>query len=239
MDDLGLAALLAVAGYLVGGISFARLIGRKVAPDDDLTQTTLNLPGDASIEYGGVSATSIAIRGGPRWGMITGLLDMLKAFAPTLATRLIWPDDWYHLVVAIATIVGHNYPVFHRFKGGRGQTPIYGSLFAIDWLAVPVTTLIGAVVGVVLLREMLVAYVAGMWLLIPWFAWRAGGPEVAYAVIANLVLAVAMIPETKGYLAKRKAGELEQVRTWHDFTSSHPAVRGHRGEEAPETDASD
>ena len=137
--NLGLAAALALAGYLVGAISFARIVGRRIAPDEDLSKNTLNLPGDATIEYGGVSATSIAIRGGPKWGSFTGLLDMAKAFVPTLVVRLIWPDESYHLVVAVATIVGHNYPVYHRFKGGRGQTPIYGSLLAIDWIAVPIT----------------------------------------------------------------------------------------------------
>lgn len=224
----GLAALLAFAAYLIGAVSFARIVGRRIAPGEDLSKTTLNLPGDATIPYGGVSATSVAIRGGPKWGSFTGLLDMAKAFFPTLVVRLIWPDDSYHLVVAVATIVGHNYPVYHRFKGGRGQTPIYGSLLAIDWIAVPITTIVGVVIGVGLLRDMFIAYTLGMWLLIPWFAWRAGPPEVAYAVIANLLFMMAMVPETKAYLAKRKAGELEQVTSWRDLTTAHPAVRGER-----------
>ncbi len=226
--NLGLAAALALAGYLVGAISFARIVGRRIAPDEDLSKNTLNLPGDATIEYGGVSATSIAIRGGPKWGSFTGLLDMAKAFVPTLVVRLIWPDESYHLVVAVATIVGHNYPVYHRFKGGRGQTPIYGSLLAIDWIAVPITTAVGIVVGVGLLKDMFIAYTMGMWLLIPWFAVRAGPPEVAYAVIANVLFMVAMIPETREYLAKRKAGELEQVTSWRDLKTAHPAMRGER-----------
>jgi glycerol-3-phosphate acyltransferase PlsY len=226
--NLGLAVGLAVAGYLIGAVSFARIVGRRIAPGEDLSKNTLNLPGDATIEYGGVSATSIAIRGGPKWGSFTGLLDMAKAFVPTLVVRLIWPDESYHLVVAVGTIVGHNYPVYYRFEGGRGQTPIYGSLLAIDWIAVPITTIVGVVVGVGLLRDMFIAYTLGMWLLIPWFAWRAGPPEVAYAVMANVLFMVAMIPETREYLAKRKAGELEQVTSWRDFKSAHPAMRGER-----------
>ena len=227
--SLVLAALLAVPGYLIGSVSFARIVGRRIAPGADLSKNTLDLPGDATIDYGGVSATSIAIRGGPKWGSFTGLLDMAKAFIPTLVVRLIWPDESYHLVVAVATIVGHNYPVYYRFRGGRGQTPIYGSLLAIDWIAVPITTIVGIVVGVGLLKDMFIAYTLGMWLLVPWFAWRAGSPEVAYAVIANALFMVAMIPETKEYLAKRKAGELEQVTSWHDLKTAHPAMRGERG----------
>ena len=121
--NIGLAAGLAVAGYLVGAISFARLVGAKVAPGDDLSSTTLDLPGEATIDYGGVSATSIAVRGGPKWGVFTGVLDMAKAFLPVLITRLVWPDDTYYLVVAVATVVGHNYPVYYRFKGDAGRRP--------------------------------------------------------------------------------------------------------------------
>lgn len=230
------AAALAVGGYLIGSISFARLIGRTVAANADLSQNTLNLPGGATVDYGGVSATSIAIRGGPAWGVITGVLDMTKAFVPTLLVRRRWPDEPYHLVVAVASVVGHNYPVYHRFRGGRGQTPIYGSLLAVDWPALPITTTAGSAIGLLVFRDMYVAYWLGTWLLIPWFAWRAGPPEVAYATAANLLLAIAGIPETKSYFEKRRAGELQQVASWRELMTSHPAMRGNRNDAAATED---
>lgn len=224
--SLWFAALGALGGYLVGAVSFARIVGARVAPGEDLSTTELNLPGDATIDYGGVSATSIAVRGGPKWGIVTGLLDMAKAFLPVLVVRLAWPDEPYHLVVAVAAVVGHNYPIYHRFKGGRGQTPIYGGLLAVDWPALPVTTVIGSLVGLILLRDMFAAYALGMWLLVPWFWWRADTAHVVYAVAVNLLFMVAMIPETREYFARRRAGELDQVKSWSDFKRSHPAVRG-------------
>lgn len=226
--NLALAAALGLAGYLVGGISFARLVGAKVAPGDDLSSTTLDLPGDATIDYGGVSATSIAVRGGPKWGIVTGVLDMAKAFVPVLITRLIWPDEHYHLVVAVATVVGHNYPVYHGFKGGRGQTPIYGGLFAVDWLAIPVTTIVGTTIGLFVLRDMFAAYALGMWLLVPWFWWQADLAHVIYAVIVNLLFLIATIPEMGEYFERRRNGELKQIKSWGEFRRSHPAVRGKR-----------
>jgi glycerol-3-phosphate acyltransferase PlsY len=229
--NIGLAAGLAVAGYLVGAISFARLVGAKVAPGDDLSSTTLDLPGEATIDYGGVSATSIAVRGGPKWGVFTGVLDMAKAFLPVLITRLVWPDDTYYLVVAVATVVGHNYPVYYRFKGGRGQTPIYGGLLAIDWLAIPVTTIAGTSIGLFVFRDMFVAYALGMWLLVPWFWWRADTAHVVYAVVVNLLFLIATMPEMGEYFERRRNGELKQVKTWKEFRQSHPAVRGDRGED--------
>jgi glycerol-3-phosphate acyltransferase PlsY len=226
------AALLAVAAYLVGSVSFARIVGRRVLPDADLSETTLELPGEATIAYGGVSATSVGVRTGPRWGIVVGVADMAKAFVPTLVTRLVWPDDSYHLVVAVAVMVGHNYPIYHRFRGGRGQSPLYGGLLAVDWLALPATTVVGVGVGLFVVRDMFVAYTLGQWLLVPWFAWRSGPPEIAYAVAVNLLFTIASIPEARRYLAKRRAGELEQVGIWRDFRNSHPAMGTGRGARA-------
>ena len=222
--NTGLAFLLALAGYLIGSISFARLVGRRVVPDADLGSTDLDLPGGATIEYSGISATSIGARTGPKWGMVVGVGDMAKAFVPTLVVRLIWPDESYHLIVAVTVMLGHNYPVFHKFRGGRGQSPLYGGLLAVDWLALPVTTAIGVGVGLFILRDMLVAYSLGQWLLIPWFVLRAGPPEVAYAVAINLLYTVASVPEFRSYWRMRQAGELRQVSSWRDFKSAHPAM---------------
>ncbi|MBT8198590.1 MAG: glycerol-3-phosphate acyltransferase, partial [Acidimicrobiia bacterium] len=167
-----------------------------------------------------------SVRRGPKWGVLTGLLDMAKAFVPTLVTRLVWPDDSYHLVVAVATVIGHNYPVYYRFKGGRGQTPIFGSLLAIDWLALPITTAIGIVVGLYGFRDMFAAYALGMWLLVPWFWWRGDAADMTYAIAVNLLFLIATIPEMRQYLERRRTGQLEQIKTWREFKTSHPAVRG-------------
>jgi glycerol-3-phosphate acyltransferase PlsY len=219
-----LALGVAAAGYVIGSVSFARLVGRRVVPDADLESTTLELPGGSTLEYGGISATAVGARTGPKWGIVVGVGDMAKAFVPTLVARLLWPDETYHLVVAVATMLGHNYPVFHRFKGGRGQSPLYGGLLAVDWLALPVTTAVGMAVGLLALRDMMLAYTLGQWLLIPWFAWRGGAPEIAYAVAVNLLFTIAMIPETRRYFALRRAGALKQIGSWREFTSSHPAM---------------
>ena len=56
------------------------------------------------------------------------ITDRATARALGLAVRR---TEW-----AVAVLLGHNYPVFHRFRGGRGQSPLYGGLLAIDWPAV-------------------------------------------------------------------------------------------------------
>jgi glycerol-3-phosphate acyltransferase PlsY len=229
----GVVIAVAAASYLLGSISFARIVGRRVVPGADLTSTPLQLPGGATIEYGGVSATSIGARTGPKWGIVVGVGDMAKAFVPTLVARLVWPDESYHLLAAVAAMAGHNYPVFHRFKGGRGQSPLYGGLLVVDWVGLGVTTLLGMGVGLLVLRDMLVAYTLGQWLLIPWFVWRGDAAEVVYAVAINLLFTIATVPEIRRYFAKRRAGELRQVSSWREFTSSHPAMGTGRLDEEP------
>lgn len=223
-----LAVGAAVGGYLIGSFSFARLAGRKLAPGEDLSDNVVNLPGDANINYGGVSATSIAIRGGPAAGIATGVLDMSKAYVPVILAKRAFPERKYHLIVALATMVGHIYPVYHSFKGGRGQTPFYGGLLAVDPVSVPVTVGAGSFVGLVIARDMAIAYSAGMWMLVPWFAWRRQPAEVAYATAANALFMLAMAGEFRSYLDKRRAGELRQISSFRELMESHPAVRGDR-----------
>jgi glycerol-3-phosphate acyltransferase PlsY len=215
---------LGIIAYLIGSVSFARIVARRVIPDADISSTSLELIGGATIEYGGVSATAVGARTGPRWGMVVGIADMLKAFIPVLVVRLIWPDEIFHLVVAVMVMFGHNYPIFHRFEGGRGQSPLYGGLFAVDPLAGPVTAILGMGIGLLAVRDMFVAYTLGQWLLIPWFALFGTTAEVVYAVVINTLFVVATLPEAREYVAKRKAGELTQVASWRDLKTSHPAM---------------
>lgn len=217
----------AAVGYLVGSVSFGRLIGRIAAPDEDVTHTTLELPGGSTLEFEGVSATSIAARKGPRWGMLTGSLDMAKAFLPTRYARKRWPDEPYAAIVAAAAIAGHNYPVYHRFNGGRGMAPFYGGMLAIDPKSVPITTAAGIAVGVGGFQDMFVAYTAGMWLTIPWFLWKRRPAEVAYAIAANTLFTYASRRELGAYFEKRRSGELASLPSMRDFMGTYETLTGH------------
>lgn len=220
----------AAAGYLAGSASFGRLIGRIAAPDEDVTQTTLELPGGATLEFEGVSATSIAARKGPGWGMLTGSLDMAKAFIPTRYARKHWPDEPYAAIVAAAAIAGHNYPIYHHFNGGRGMAPFYGGLLAIDPTSVPITTAAGITIGVGGFRDMWAAYTTGMWLTIPWFLWRRRPAEVAYAIAASTLFTYASRREISVYLEKRRSGELASLPSMRDFMGTYGTLIGHKGE---------
>ena len=219
-------------GYLLGSVSFARLIGRFVAPGEDLSDNTVEMLGGATLDYGGVSATSIAMRGGPLPGIATGVLDAAKSYVPTAIAKKRWPDEPYHALVAAGAMAGHNWPLYHGFKGGRGQTPFYGGLAAMDPVSIPVTNVSGAFIGIAVLRDMLAAYSLGMWLTIPFAMWRRDKPQVAYTVAGNAMYLLAMVPEMKSYMALRRSGELQSMGTFKDFIYSYPAMQ--RPDEAAE-----
>jgi glycerol-3-phosphate acyltransferase PlsY len=200
------AACAATAGYLLGSISFSRIVSRLVNPRADIAHTEVPVPGtDMTYKVTAFGATAISMQLGPRVGCAIGWLDMLKVALPTLAFKLLYPSEPYELIVAVAGMVGHNWPLFHRFKGGRGISAHYGGLFVIDWLGAIVTSTAGLLVGIVVVRDYFVAYTAGLWLLVPWMWFRTHRLEyVAYAVLVNVLYIVAMIPDLKQYLEIRR-----------------------------------
>jgi glycerol-3-phosphate acyltransferase PlsY len=153
-----------------------------------------------------VNATALALRAGPKYGMLTGLLDVLKIFIPTLAFRLWSPEPPYFLIVAAAGMAGHIWPVYYRFRGGRGISQAYGAMLAFAPLGAVVCGLAGPIMGL-LLRDAYITFIGGMWLMIPWlwFAthdWRC----VAWAAAVNLMFLLASTPDMREYVRIRRSG---------------------------------
>jgi glycerol-3-phosphate acyltransferase PlsY len=189
------------------------LVARVAAPQRDLTQTEIKLEsGEEKVVMSAVSATAVSMHLGPRLGFITVVLDMLKITIPTLTFRLLYPEAPYFLITATAGMIGHIWPVYHRFQGGRGLSAVYGGMFAIDPLGVLVTSIGGMLLGLFVLRDMLVAYVGGLWLLIPWLWLRTHEVAyLAYAIAVNVIFLLAMLPEMGQYIQLRREGKGEDL----------------------------
>lgn len=209
-----IAFVAALVGYLSGSISFARLVARRAAPGKELSLIQLPIPNtDLVFESDSISATMVRMQVGTRYGCLTAILDMVKVALPVLAFRLLQPEQPYFLVAAAAGVVGHNWPIYHRFKGGRGMSAIIGGMLAIDPLALVVTNALGTVIGW-LVGDVLVLRWSFLLLLIPWFWLRPydGAVSVAafvvYAVVVNLIYWGAMTPELKAFSQVVKDGGL-------------------------------
>ena len=117
--------VLALAGYLFGSLSFAVIVSRVMGLDDPRTYGSQN-PG----------ATNVLRSGNKKAAIATLLFDALKGYFPVLLVKWYGPafglDDEAVAVVAMAAFVGHLWPVFFRFQGGKGVATAAGILFAVE-----------------------------------------------------------------------------------------------------------
>ncbi len=120
--------LVVIIAYLIGSIPFGYLIVRAKG-GGDVRETG----------SGGTGATNVSRRAGKVAGVLTLILDALKgAMAVVIARLMLNGDnaDWLIAAVAIAVIVGHIFPVWLRFRGGKGVATGVGVFLALSPIAV-------------------------------------------------------------------------------------------------------
>jgi len=113
--------LIAVISYLIGSIPFGLIIGRMVGGIDVRA-------------YGSkrTGATNVLRTLGPRYGALVFILDAAKGLIAIYIARLIIAGDyWGAALAAITAVVGHIYPIFAGFKGGRGVATAMGGVLGI------------------------------------------------------------------------------------------------------------
>jgi glycerol-3-phosphate acyltransferase PlsY len=224
--DLGTVLLIMIFSYLIGAISFTRLVTNKLSPETDVVETEINLvDSEEKIRVSSVGANIAAQKLGAKWGMLVGLLDILKVALPSLTCKLLFPElPYYTLLAGIAGMAGHNWPVYYRFKGGVGFSAAMGSLLVVDWLAVLVLPIAGTLLGL-LVRNLVVASLSWLWLLIPWMWWRTSDlGYIIYAVLLNVLFLLAMIPEIKRAISFWREGRLYEYG--ESVLESNPMGRG-------------
>jgi acyl phosphate:glycerol-3-phosphate acyltransferase len=120
MQNLLIYALSLVAAYLFGSIPVGYLIGRSRGVDI------------RTLGSGNVGGTNIRRNLGFFWGALVGFLDFLKGLIPAFLARTLFPLPWQALSISLVPIVGHIWPVFLGFKGGKGVATTFGIILA--WL---------------------------------------------------------------------------------------------------------
>jgi glycerol-3-phosphate acyltransferase PlsY len=215
--DITVLTTACLVGYFIGAISFTRIVVSRVAPGQDLSNVTIPVQGVAKpMHMTSVGANTAGIVLGPRVGGLIGILDMLKVFIPTLIFRLLYPGQPYLLFVAFFGIIGHIWPVYYRFKGGRGISAIFGGFLAIDWLGSLAVSLGGFLVAMGILRDFALVFPISLLLMIPWLWFATQDPLYAlYGLAANIAFTLAIIPELKEVIRSRKekqgAGTMEEM----------------------------
>lgn len=177
--------LAVLAAYLLGSLAFAVIVSKAMGLSDPRTFGSKN-PGATNVLRSGSKAAAI----------VTLLFDALKGFVPVLLVRLYGQPyglgDGTVAMVGLAAFLGHLYPVFFRFQGGKGVATFIGVVFGIHWILGVATGLTWLIIAFFFRYSSLASLVAAVfapvyYLLGNRLAWYAERP-IAMALFAMALL---------------------------------------------------
>jgi glycerol-3-phosphate acyltransferase PlsY len=122
-----LPAILIIAGaYLIGSVSFAVVVSRAMGLPDPHDYGSGNPGATNVLRTGNKTAAALTLAG-------DGVKGWLGVFLAQVIAARVGAPDWVVPAAALAVFVGHLYPVFHRFRGGKGVATTAGIAFALHW----------------------------------------------------------------------------------------------------------
>ena len=213
-------ALATLAAYLVGSLSFAVIVSRVMGLNDPRTYGSGN-PG----------ATNVLRSGNKAAALLTLLFDALKGYVPVVLADQFGPRfglaEGTTALVAIAAFLGHLWPVFFRFQGGKGVATAAGVLLGLNpWLGLATLAtwvIVAAFFRYSSLASIVSAVFAPFYQLLIW----GGGPE-AIAIIAMSLL---LLWRHSANIQKLMRGTESKIG--QKAAAAHPAVaaasHGHGG----------
>ncbi len=108
--------------YLLGSLNPARITAKRVK-GIDITKVNSKNPG----------TSNIALTLGMKYAVLVGFLDIFKGFLPVLVARLVFEDlDIYWFIAGFSAVLGHAFPIYSKFKGGKGTASFGGAVIGIS-----------------------------------------------------------------------------------------------------------
>jgi len=123
MDTLPAQILIVVGAYLLGSINSAIIVSKA-----------FSLPDPRELGSGNPGATNVLRTGNKIAAVITLAGDLLKGLLPVLTIDLLTANSPLVAATAVAALLGHMYPLYYGFKGGKGVATTLGVLLGFDWL---------------------------------------------------------------------------------------------------------
>jgi glycerol-3-phosphate acyltransferase PlsY len=199
-----------VVAYLLGSLSFAVIVSRALGLTDPRTYGSKN-PG----------ATNVLRSGSKKAAVITLLLDGVKGWLPTAAVQW-WGAAWglgegTVALVGLAAFLGHVYPVFFAFKGGKGVATAAGVLIGIHWGLGLATLLTWIIIAAFFRYSSLAALAAAVFAPVYYVfgdgvAWSMAGP-VLFTVCAMSLFLIYRHAENIGRLVRGTESKLGQKKS--------------------------
>jgi acyl phosphate:glycerol-3-phosphate acyltransferase len=195
MNELGFymaAAIWIVAAYLIGSISFGIIVSKLY-----------RLPDPRTVGSGNIGATNVARSGKKSAAILTLLGDAFKGWLPVWMALHANMLIWVVACVGLAVFLGHLYPIFHKFKGGKGVATALGVMLGISgWLALGAIS-VWAVTFSISRISSLAALVAAV--TAPVIAWYLLSPYPNYVWLV-LVMSIFLVWRHKTNIQKLLAG---------------------------------
>jgi len=180
-----------IIGYLLGSIPTAYIVSRMRKGVDI-----------RNVGSGNMGAANVMRQIGAHEGVFVGLIDIAKGAGAILIAQALNVSELWVFGTGFAALVGHNFPVFAGFKGGRGSATIIGIFLVLAPKAILVTLAVVAI-PFFTTRKFMAALFIGFGLL-PLFVWLFEGslPLVRFVLIIDLFMLVRNLPDIKQILAK-------------------------------------
>ncbi len=190
---------LILLAYLSGSLSFAVLVCRHMGLPDPRLHGSGN-PGATNVRRLGELVGKPDV--GRRAAGVTLLLDALKGFLPVMLGHLVGLNDWALALVGVAAFLGHLYPVFFRFQGGKGVATSFGVLIGMA----PLASLLCLGTWFVVYRGVQISAVAALVAAMsaPFWLWISDAPvSLLLALVAMVAL---LIYRHKDNIARLRQG---------------------------------
>jgi glycerol-3-phosphate acyltransferase PlsY len=187
-------ALTVIAAYLIGSVSFAVVVSRLMRLPDPRSYGSKNPGATNVLRSGSRAAAVLTLAGDAGKGWLAVFLALF--FSPEAAP-----------LAGLAAFLGHLYPLFHRFKGGKGVSTAAGVLLGLDpWLGLA-TLLTWAIIAAFFRYSSLAALIAALFA--PFFAWYINLSVLA--VFAVAIIAVLLVWRHRGNIARLLAGQESRI----------------------------
>ncbi|BCA26615.1 glycerol-3-phosphate 1-O-acyltransferase PlsY [Metapseudomonas otitidis] len=168
--------LLAILAYLLGSLSFAILLSRVFGTADPRAEGSGN-PG----------ATNMLRVAGKRLAIFTLLGDLLKGLLPVLVARLLGLDLQEQAWVGLAAVLGHLYPLYFNFRGGKGVATAAGMLLGL-YPPAALLALSAWVLTFYLTRTSSLASLIATPLTLPLLAWQQPAALLPMSALCGLIV---------------------------------------------------
>ncbi len=181
-----------VLGYLLGSVSTAIIVCRLMGLPDPRSEGSRNPGATNVLRIGGKKAAAITLAG-----------DFLKGLVPVLIARALGLEPWALAAVAFAAFIGHLYPVFFGFQGGKGVATALGVILGLSWQVAACALAVWLLVAKGLKISSLAALAAAV--LAPLFLWLFALPDEYVWTV--LVMVALLIWRHRGNIQRLLAGE--------------------------------